>query len=80
MRQFSESGPFTIYKATDGDLNVLCGDVFNLDTCYAGPFDVIWDCNAIVAINADDREPYVKAELSGPPSTVVVQTLHAKLL
>ena len=61
---FPESGPFTIYKATDRDLNVLCGDVFNLDTSYAGPFDVIWDCNAIVAINADDRERYVKAELS----------------
>ena len=54
----------SIYKATYRDLNVLFGDVFNLETSYAGLFDVIWDCNAIVAINADDRERYVKAELS----------------
>ena len=42
----------------------MCGDVFNLDTSVAGPFDAIWDCNALVAINAEDRERYVKVLIS----------------
>ena len=60
----AESGPFSVYTANDRDLKVLCGDVFKLETSFAGPFDAIWDCNAIVAINTEDRERYVELLIS----------------
>ena len=56
----SDVGPFTVYTANDRDLKVFCGDVFDLNASFAGPFDAIWDCNAIVAINIEDRGRYVK--------------------
>ena len=59
-----DNGQYTIYKATDRELGILCGDIFNLDTSVAGPFDAIWDCNAIVAINYEDRERYAEVEMS----------------
>ena len=30
----------------------------------AGPFDAIWDCNAIVAVNIEDRTRYVELLVS----------------
>lgn len=35
--------------------------MFDLSPEIAGQFDVIWDCNALVAINAEDQCRYVAA-------------------
>ena len=43
---------------------MLCGDIFQLNTSFAGLFDAIWDCNAVVAVNIDDRECYVQLLVS----------------
>ena len=54
----SESGEFSVYTATDRSLKIYCGDMFKFGPSVAGVFDAIWDCNAIVAINVEDRMKY----------------------
>lgn len=54
----SESEAFSVYTASDLHLKVYCGDIFKFGPSTAGQFDVIWDCNALVAINVEDREKY----------------------
>ena len=37
---------------------MYCGDMFNLKPADLGPFDCIWECNAIVSINGKDKICY----------------------
>ena len=60
----AENSPFSIYTAKDRDLKVLCGDIFQLNTTFAGLFDAIWDCKAIIAVNIEDRERYAHLLMS----------------
>lgn len=55
---YTESGEFSVYTATDHSLTVYCGDIFKFGPNIASQFDAIWDCNAIVAINVEDRMKY----------------------
>ena len=61
---FLECGEFSIYSATDCSLKVYCGDILKFGPSDAGQFDVIWDCNAIVALNVEDRDKYVQLLVS----------------
>ena len=47
-----------MYTAKENSLKVYCGDIFKFGPSTAGQFDAIWDCNALVAINAEDRSRY----------------------
>lgn len=55
---FSDAANFTIYSATDRNIKIYVGDVFNFASTYTGIFDCAWECNAIVALNVEDRERY----------------------
>ena len=57
-------GDFSVYSATDRSLKIFVGDVYKLTVSLIGSFDAIWDNNATVAINIDDRIPYAKMLLS----------------
>ena len=54
------SGNFTVFKATDkNNIELYSGDIYNCSPdALGGQFDAIWDCNAMVAINPEDREKY----------------------
>lgn len=54
----SDATNFTIYSATDRNIKIYVGDVFNFASTYTGSFDCAWECNAIVALNVEDRERY----------------------
>ena len=58
------NGEFSIYSATDRNLKVYCGDILKFGLSHVDQFDVIWDCNAIVALNVEDREKYVQLLVS----------------
>jgi thiopurine S-methyltransferase len=60
----TECGEFSIYSATDRSLKVYCGDILKFGPSDAGQFDVIWDCNAIVALSVEDRDKYVQLLVS----------------
>ena len=60
----SESGSFTVYSATDHNIKIYCGDVLKFLPSVAGQFDAIWDCNALVAVNTEDRHQYVDLLIS----------------
>ena len=49
---------FLIYEATDRQLKLYVGDIYNCIPDTIGQFDCIWDCNAIVAVNPEDRQKY----------------------
>lgn len=49
---------FTVYSATDRNIKIYVGDVFNFASSYTERFDCAWECNAIVALNVEDRERY----------------------
>ena len=53
-----------MYTATDRKLTVYCGDILKFLPNVAGQFDAIWDCNAIVAINIEDRQQYASLLVS----------------
>jgi thiopurine S-methyltransferase len=40
-------------------LEILVGDIFELDPSLIGPFDGVWDRAALVALNKTDRARYV---------------------
>ncbi|XP_003382923.1 PREDICTED: probable thiopurine S-methyltransferase [Amphimedon queenslandica] len=50
---------FSVYEATDDAIKIkfFVGDVFKIS---AECFDAVWDCNALVAINPQDREKYIQ--------------------
>ena len=55
-----------MYTATDRNLKVFCGDMFKFgpSMCSDMQFDAIWDCNAIVAVNTEDRNRYARLLVS----------------
>lgn len=53
---------FIVYESTDDKLSIkfLVGDIFDCSPDSIGcSFEAIWDCNALVAINPEDREKYI---------------------
>ena len=55
----SEQGGLRLYNATDRSLKYFVGDFFELSSDLHGTFDLIWECNSIVAIPMEDRSKYV---------------------
>lgn len=53
-----ESGEFSIHTATDRDLKIYCGNIFQIGQHFMGQFDAIWDCKAIIAVNVVERVKY----------------------
>ena len=64
-----------MYEATDNAIKIkfFVGDVFNI---LAECFDAVWDCNALVAINPQDREKYVQKidSLLKPSGRILLST------
>ena len=53
---------FFVFESTSSNcqIKVLVGNIYNCtNENTGGPFDIIWDCNALVAINPEDREKYI---------------------
>ena len=55
----TESAVFTVYSATGHNMKMYCGDVLRFLPCVAGQFDGMWDCNALVAMNVENRQEYI---------------------
>lgn len=53
-----ESGEFSVHTATDRDLKIYCGDIFQIGQNFLGQFDAVWDCKAIIAVNVEERLKY----------------------
>ncbi len=69
----------TIYRNLEKRLKFVVGDIFNCttNTLESGLFDGIWDCNALVAINPEDRVRYVEllCSLLKPSGSILLSTL-----
>ncbi len=59
----TEIGMFTLYKATDRNLKVLVGSLFNLSPEITGLQDAI-DCRSLGAVNIQDRTDFIRILLS----------------
>jgi thiopurine S-methyltransferase len=51
------SPPFTVYECEG--LALYCGDFFDLDPDTLGPFDLVWDRAAMIAMDEGQRAAYV---------------------
>ena len=67
---------YTIYSATDRNIKIYVGDIFNFTSSYTERFDCVWDCNSIVALNVEDRERYASllATLMKPGGKILMAT------
>ena len=69
---------FLVYESSNESMKIkfLVGDVFKCSTGNTGYFDGIWDCNALVAINPQDREKYVDSlqSLLKPTGRILLST------
>ena len=65
-----------MYSATNKNIKFLVGDIFKLTSDCAGTFDAIWDCNALVAVNVEDRVKYAEllTNLLNPQGKVLMAT------
>ena len=61
---YTEVDDFTEYSASDRSLKLFCGDIFKFLPSAVGQFDAIWDCNALVAVNMDQRQQYADLLIS----------------
>lgn len=58
---------FSVFESTSNahQIKLLVGSIYNCTKeNTGGPFDLIWDCNALVAINPEDREKYISTHNS----------------
>ena len=71
-----ESGEFTIYHNAEKRIKFVVGDIFDCTPTELGLFDSIWDCNALVAINPEDRVKYTELlyTLLKPNGSILVST------
>lgn len=70
---------FTVFESTSNahQIKLLAGSIFNCTKeNTGGPFDIIWDCNALVAINPEDREKYIDTHnsLLKPSGRILLST------
>ena len=52
---------FPVYESTDDAIKIkfFVGDIFDISAGLSGHFDAVWDCDALVAINPQDRGKYI---------------------
>ena len=69
-------GDFKVFSATDKNLKLFIGDFYKITASLTGKFDAIWDHNAFLAINPDDRLRYVEilGSLLVPGGRVLLST------
>lgn len=70
---------FTVFESTSNahQIKLLAGSIFNCTKeNTGGSFDIIWDCNALVAINPEDREKYIDTHnsLLKPSGRILLST------
>ncbi len=69
----------TVYSNEDKNIKFIIGSIYDpsiIDTIGVGRFDGIWDCNALVAVNPDDREKYINilCSLLKPKGRILLST------
>ncbi len=69
---------FTLYKATDRNLKILVGSLFNLTPDITGLQDAIWDCRSLGAVNIQDRTAFIRVLLSilKPSGNILISHLE----
>lgn len=69
-------GPFTVYEAADRQIKFLVGDIFDCTPEVVGVYDCIWETNALIALNPEDREKYARtlAALTKPGGRMLMST------
>ena len=69
----------TVYSNTEKNIKFIIGNIYDqstIETIGIGRFDSIWDCNALVAINPEDRRKYVNVlcSLLKPNGKILLST------
>ena len=67
---------FIIYEGIEKNIQIIVGDIYECTSDAVGQFDGIWDCNAMVVVNPDDREKYVGVlkQLIKPDGKILMST------
>lgn len=72
------AGSLVVHEATDRNLKLIQGDIYECTSDNIGLFDCIWECNAIVAINPEDRQKYADklVSLTKPGGRILMSTFE----
>lgn len=67
---------FVVYKATERNITIYRGDLFDFNVGICGKFDAIWDRGSYVAVNVDQRTAYTDLifTLMRPDAKLLLET------
>ena len=76
LPDITEQGPFKRYAVDE--IEILCGDFFDLDRARLGPVEAVFDRASLAALPVSLRARYARhmANLLDPEATVLLVTFH----